>query len=135
MKTKICSSCKKDKALDEFNKKSSTKDGVQTICRKCNSDYLKKHYKDNKEYYYNKRNKLRKRNTDFIQRVRSLSKCSKCGEDHIACLDFHHLDSSTKKYHVAEMANGGVSIEAIKEEIRKCIVLCANCHRKEHYSS
>ena len=56
-----------------------------------------------------------------------------CGENHPACLDFHHKDKKDKSFNVAIMASSGYSIEKIKEEIAKCIVLCSNCHRKEHY--
>ena len=60
-------------------------------------------------------------------------KCEMCGENHPACLDFHHKDKKDKSFNVAIMASSGYSIEKIKEEIAKCIVLCSNCHRKEHY--
>jgi predicted HNH restriction endonuclease len=33
---------------------------------------------------------------------------------------------------VVALANRGLSIERIDEEIAKCVILCANCHRKLH---
>lgn len=61
-------------------------------------------------------------------------KCKRCDENHPACLDLHHLDPSQKDISVAKMARY-FSIEKIKEEAAKCIVLCSNCHRKEHYKA
>lgn len=53
-----------------------------------------------------------------------------CGEKDVACLDFHHLRD--KEFNIAnEIKN--LSIDNLKKEIDKCIVLCANCHRKLHY--
>jgi hypothetical protein len=48
-------------------------------------------------------------------------------------LDFHHDGQSEKDFNVADMAGQGLSIKAIQIEIEKCIILCSNCHRIEHY--
>jgi len=58
--------------------------------------------------------------------------CARCGENHIACLEFHHTDPTKKEGNVSQMAKK-LSTKKLLEEIEKCIVLCANCHRKEHY--
>lgn len=57
--------------------------------------------------------------------------CRQCGEGHPACLDFHHQGEKTLG--VSEMVVYGYSKNSIEEEIERCSVLCANCHRKEHY--
>jgi hypothetical protein len=57
-------------------------------------------------------------------------KCAVCGESESCCLDFHHIKN--KRFTVSNAAKQGYSIESIKQEIAKCIVLCANCHRKHH---
>lgn len=72
---------------------------------------------------------------EWFAEYKTTLKCVKCGESHPACLDFHHRDPATKRYTVAKMALNGCSIETIREEIEKCDVLCANCHRKEHYDA
>jgi transposase len=54
--------------------------------------------------------------------------CNRCGYDRcIAALQFHHVDPSTKSFTVS---NNGVtrSLERAREEARKCVLLCANCH-------
>ena len=59
-------------------------------------------------------------------------KCAHCGFFHIAALDFHHEDPSTKENNVHSLVSNGQFAKAY-EEIKKCIVLCANCHRIYHH--
>lgn len=58
--------------------------------------------------------------------------CSRCSEKDPICLDFHHLDPAFKEIEVGNACRRGWSLEKIFKEIEKCILLCANCHRKEH---
>lgn len=54
--------------------------------------------------------------------------CARCGfAESLAALQFHHLDPSEKEFHIAHQ---GVtrSIARARDEARKCILLCANCH-------
>ena len=72
---------------------------------------------------------LRQRLTDYKQ----ARGCAQCGENHPACLDFHHTDPSKKEGNLYAMpSNRGW--KWIELEVAKCIVLCANCHRKLHYA-
>ncbi len=57
--------------------------------------------------------------------------CKVCGENHPACLDFHHRDPSLKLFNIG-VSFGSYSIKKMKEEIAKCDVICSNCHRKLH---
>jgi len=57
--------------------------------------------------------------------------CVECGEGRPPALDFHHPDE--KDLGVAEMVTHGYAKESIREEIERCVVLCANCHRAHHY--
>ena len=60
-------------------------------------------------------------------------KCSTCGYNKcIEALDFHHRDSSVKEFGIAAKGNTR-SWESVKQELNKCILLCANCHREHHY--
>lgn len=58
-------------------------------------------------------------------------KCQICGYDRSnQALQFHHLDPSKKDFNIS---NGNTrSWEAIKQELEKCILLCANCHTEVH---
>jgi len=44
-----------------------------------------------------------------------------------------HVDLTDKEFSVSRCANRGYSKENIRAEMERCVVLCANCHRKEHY--
>ncbi len=60
-------------------------------------------------------------------------KCQRCGFDkHIAALEFHHQDPSQKEFQLA--AGGTTSWEKLKEEAKKCEMICSNCHQIEHAS-
>lgn len=57
--------------------------------------------------------------------------CQKCGYDKCRnALEFHHLDPSKKDFEISRKYNK--SWEAVKAEIAKCILVCANCHREIH---
>ena len=56
--------------------------------------------------------------------------CLHCGyNDYYGSLDFHHLDPSQKEDWKSFRNWGWKRLEA---ELTKCILLCSNCHRKEH---
>jgi hypothetical protein len=48
------------------------------------------------------------------------------------CLDFHHIDPSTKVDEVSRLLAGRFSTKSIIEEMHKCVILCACCHRLFH---
>ena len=56
-----------------------------------------------------------------------------CGGNHPACLQFHHRDKSEKSFNVADRASRASSKERLFDEIKKCDVLCVNCHAKIHW--
>lgn len=56
--------------------------------------------------------------------------CACCSENDPVCLDFHHRDPETREFAIA--GSWSRSLERIEAELAKCIVLCANCHRKVH---
>lgn len=127
---KTCAKCNSLKNLSEFSKREKG-DGYQYICKTCMALYIREHYKRNKEYYINNSQTIAKRNAKWLADYKATLKCTKCGESHVACLEFHHLDPSTKEFQIS--TSGGVSRERAMREIKKCIVLCANCHKKLHY--
>ncbi len=127
---KTCSSCKKSKPLEEFNRKGK---GYQGNCRSCNTAYQKQHYIDNKAKYSIdnglRRVEANKAGHSFLREV-AKNGCSLCFEKDYCCLEFDHIDPSKKKMNISKMLDYGYSVAAIKLEVDKCRVLCANCHRK-----
>jgi hypothetical protein len=126
---KICSKCKQEKPLDQFHKNKKLKDGLSVWCSDCHKLNKKEHYKNNKEQY----SKNVFNNSLWLLEIKMGLQCEKCGENHPAALDFHHLDPNEKELKISSRVTcNSKKKEKILEEIKKCIVLCANCHRKEH---
>lgn len=118
MDTKICSKCKKELPLDNFNWRDKMKGTRRSECKECFSKYMKKKYQQKKKE---------------IQEVKSDIACAKCGEKRGYVLDFHHIDPSLKITTIARLTSNASKIEDAYEEMKKCIVLCSNCHREFHY--
>ena len=60
-------------------------------------------------------------------------KCSQCGYcKNIGALEFHHYKDN-KSYNLDMRKLSNTSIDKLREELSKCILLCANCHREHHY--
>jgi len=60
-------------------------------------------------------------------------KCVKCGYNKcIAALEFHHLDPAQKDFNLARKGYT-FSWDRVREEVEKCILVCANCHREIHH--
>ena len=58
--------------------------------------------------------------------------CKHCGGTfHHSVYDFHHVDPTQKDYSLGQLISSKVT--KLKEELDKCILLCANCHRIEHW--
>ena len=91
----------------------------------------KKNYEKYKKFYIRKNRYQKYKNTLYYFEKKSNLKCLKCGENHISCLEFHHKDPNEKEYNVSALKNR--SHKKLLEEMKKCIVLCSNCHRKLHW--
>lgn len=128
-----CSKCNLDKNLNEFNKHKSRPDGLSSWCKECVSKKSKQNYLENFEKFKSRRTKDRKIRRDWFREIKSKYNCIKCGEYDIACLDFHHIDPKTKLFQLGGSSKSMFTEEQILNEIKKCEVLCANCHRKLHF--
>lgn len=125
MYERICPICK-----TEF----TTKYARRYKCTPCKQAY-------DREYHKNRSSKS-KADKQIKQRARIVSvqqfvwdylkehPCGHCGETDPVVLEFNHIDPSTKTHDVSNMAVLGYSLKRIKDEIAKCEVLCANCHRR-----
>lgn len=92
-----------------------------------------------RRYYLNNRDRIRERdrsrarsNRKWLNEHKRGKECERCGYDeHIAALDFHHRPGEGKTARMARMIDA-YSLDAVKKEVEKCVVLCANCHRVLH---
>tara|TARA_R110002095_G_scaffold160117_1_gene138823 strand:+ start:112 stop:723 length:612 start_codon:yes stop_codon:yes gene_type:complete len=115
-KSKHCKRCDTTKSSDQFYRRRKGKD-LSPYCKICTKDQT-------------------------LERQRALKmkaiaykggKCEKCGYDKCpSALEFHHLEPSGKDFtisHVKQTAWGS----KITDELDKCALLCANCHREVHW--
>lgn len=59
-------------------------------------------------------------------------KCQVCGYDkYIGALEFHHVNPEEKDFGVSSKGYTH-SWNKVKQEINKCVLVCANCHREIH---
>ncbi len=105
------------------------------LIREYQRNWLKEKLKTDPEYkarhYANRQNRA-KQNKENLTNLKESISCSACGEYHPACcMDYHHLDPNIKEKGVSKMIQGN-SWKKIQEEISKCVLVCANCHRKIH---
>ena len=130
----VCSKCNKDKCEDEFFFKDKKNNRRHRQCKACyrNGRDSKKQYQEHKEEYKSRANKRRIRLTseNRINLINFLKgkKCNRCPENRLPCLEFHHKDRDNKRENVSRMMNT-YPWSTILEEIDKCEILCANCHK------
>ena len=96
-----------------------------------------------KVYYANNAKKrktevaLRRKNIRlWFEEVRRKAFCTRCGLSGENCpwlLEYHHEVQGSKTSGVSHLVNNGYSKKRILEEMNKCDILCANCHRRHHF--
>ncbi len=98
-----------------------------------NAAYHRKWYQRNKDRIRkqkNERSRLRrKRIADQIRDYKAEHGCMDCGESDPIVLDLDHRDPSLKVDSVCDMIRRGFAAQKIFNEVDKCDVVCANCHR------
>jgi hypothetical protein len=127
---KLCSKCKTNKEDHEFNFKYKSLNKRNSWCITCCSKRAKNDYQTNEHRRLKiklNKEKISNRNRLFIRNYLLEHPCQ-CGETNITVLEFHHLHN--KRYSVSTLINGS-SISKIIEEIKKCEVICANCHKRK----
>jgi hypothetical protein len=114
MESKICPKCKKDKLLTEFhNKKSENR--LNSWCKECVYACQKARWKDRKR-----------------KAIELLGGgCCQCGyKKNISALQFHHINSDKKEFDWTRLRlRPWLCVVA---ELKKCVLLCANCHIEKH---
>lgn len=127
---KQCTKCKEEKDESNFFKK---RNGLQSHCKKCQNEYTKNHYLNNKQYYKDKARNycepILKDLREFVIKEKS-KPCVDCKKSfHPFCMDFDHRENEDKISEIATLVRQCVAIEMLKNEIAKCDLVCANCHR------
>jgi len=119
METKTCSTCLQEKPISEFYAQPGHKYGVMSLCKECFNKFCAERWKQRK-----------------IRYIKQFGgKCQSCGleltDNNYCVFDFHHTDPQEKEYMWTKLRL--FSDSRIQEELAKCILLCANCHRMAHH--
>ena len=85
-------------------------------------------YQRNRDKYLDRAKRSRIKRRQWIYNYFLSHPCEECGESRPECLDFDHIDRSTKKYNISKNRDN-LSWDKLLTEIGKCRILCANCHR------
>jgi len=132
---RTCSVCKIDKSIEEYSKKRIKKNGeitYQNSCKSCHKIYSDTHYIKNKTKYINKakvrRSVYKKEMYLFFIEYFKSHPCIDCGESNPLVLEFDHIKGK-KLEAISVMVGKQYTKQTILEEIEKCEVRCANCHR------
>ena len=128
-----CITCRVDKPVTDFAFDSIATGKRQTRCRACHAIARRAHYERTKPTYIaNERKRIRghrERNRVLLFLYLSEHPCVDCGEGDPVVLDFDHRDPANKRLEVAKLA-ARRPWPVVLEEIDKCDVRCASCHRR-----
>jgi len=94
--------------------------------------YSAKYYAQNKAKTIARVKAVNRRNKIKWNEFKASLSCLVCGFSHPAAIDFHHVNPDTKTDNVHRLVQRG-RYAAAYEETKKCVALCANCHRIHHY--
>jgi transposase len=99
-------------ATHGFTKYARTGSGGHYRCLRCRSERVAQ----------------RRRDVKAILVREAGGSCQLCGYNRwLGALQFHHVDPSQKEFHIA-LRGVARSLERVRAEARKCVLLCANCH-------
>jgi hypothetical protein len=97
-------------------------------------EYNKGWYRRHKKRLLEKRREHYEELKLWLRRYKSKLCCVECGENHPACLQFHHRNRAEKSFTISHIiGRTHISIKSLEKEISKCEVLCGNCHAIHHW--
>jgi len=87
-----------------------------------------------KEKTQERTQKVRRTLSETIRKIKEETPCADCGKNYpYYVMDFDHLED--KSFGISDAINRRrKSLKAVLEEIAKCEVVCANCHRGRTHS-
>jgi hypothetical protein len=126
-----CGRCHTLKPIEQFNWRRKARGQRDNLCRPCRSAYHREHYLTNRQRYIDQaaaqKKKVRLQRTLYLIEYFSMHPCLDCGETDPVVLEFDHVRD---KCFEITAALPDRSWQSILDEIEKCEVVCANCHRR-----
>ena len=108
------------------------------VILKCKKDTVRYHTDPAYKFLRNERSKASKKKRRQIKKKKTIDlfggKCQICFYDKCQnALNFHHIDPSIKCFEISDaFYRLDISEEELQEELKKCILICANCHNEIH---
>ena len=134
---RFCSTCLIAKETSDFFYRNKNTNKLHAQCKTCYTTKRRETWRDHYHKYgssYRKRavertkgirNDLRQRMLEYLQD----KTCVVCGINDVRVLEFDHVNRATKSFSIARALTNTFSWSRILEEIAKCQILCANCHK------
>jgi hypothetical protein len=130
---KTCPGCRQNLPRSDFGRSASRRDGCQVYCRPCMRVRNKRHY----ERHHSRRRAAivawnRRRRDEHARLVYEFvlsHPCVDCGESDPIVLECDHIRGQ-KRAAVEHLVSVACSRDVLVSELEKCVVRCANCHRR-----
>lgn len=133
MENKRCCTCRQAYPATEFNWKNKARGELSAQCKSCRRSSRKAWYNKHRSTHIDivrRRKQLRKQELqELVWNHLSNNPCVDCGEKDPVVLEFDHT-SGRKRFNISHAIHDGRAINSVQDEIRKCEVRCANCHRR-----
>ena len=114
---KTCTKCEQEKPHEEFPPRKRGRAGLNPWCRLCWQAYQRDYA-----------TKLRQRKRDKLTKLKA-APCMDCNRQFPPeCMDFDHVRGK-KSFDISRAGQNLTSWIRIDEEIKKCDLVCSNCHR------
>lgn len=129
---KTCPKCKRSLPESDYGVRTNGK--PQHWCRACHCSYQREYYKKHKGYYFSLQADRVAKHRRLLRAAKSLP-CADCGRSYPPyVMDFDHRPGEQKCFNLSSIAlQARRSWKKIMDEIAKCDVVCANCHRERTY--
>ena len=130
---KICTLCNREQEDNEFRFRNKAKGSRSPWCKSCFSQYEKKLWRESetrRKSNINSNRIRRLRNQQYLWEYLANHGCETCGESDPVVLQFDHINKNEKVIGISHAVSSSYSLDAIKKEMAKCRVLCANCHMR-----
>ena len=95
--------------------------------RKCKNTYNNINYQS----YLAQQQRGRKRKLKLLEMKGFKCECCNYGKNY-AALEFHHKEPSKKSFQLDLRSLSNRKWDAILDEVKKCILICSNCHAELH---
>ncbi len=128
---RTCTTCKTSLPEDMFAFRDKSL-GIRSYkCKPCHGDYIKEWRKGNPTSQRKATKAIKTRKIQYLREARNRP-CMDCqGMFHYVAMDFDHRPGTEKLFNPSEGRDRGW--QQLKDEIAKCDVVCANCHRLRTY--